>query len=161
MTYRWQRKFWRRPVRIFRESTRVGGLDYPSAFSSRATGRLDEKEFSFERKGFWKSTVFITDDEDQVSEVHLGTWGAGGSLGGLLRWSANLWNSQWQWTNNAGDPVVTAANDNLLGTRGTIALADEPMDADPRMLALAGLYVNTYFVEAGALLIMIFLIWWA
>lgn len=161
MTYRWQRKFWRRPVRIFREGTRVGGLTYPSAFSSRATGRLDEKEFSFERKGFWKSAVFITDDEGQVSEVHLGTWGAGGSLAGLLRWSANLWNSQWQWTNNAREPVVTAASDNLIGTRGTLTIVDEATVVDPRMLALAGLYVNTYFVEAGALLIVIFLIWWA
>jgi hypothetical protein len=45
VTYQWRRTFWRRPVRIIREGTRVGGLTYHSAFSSRATGRLDEQEF--------------------------------------------------------------------------------------------------------------------
>lgn len=83
----------------------------------------------------------------------------GSSLAGLFRWSAKLWNSKWKWTNNAGDPVVTAASDNLIGTRGTITMADEPLEVDPRMLALAGLYVNSYFVEAGTLLIAIFFIW--
>lgn len=38
-------------------------------------------------------------------------------------------------------------------------MADEPLEVDPRMLALAGLYVNSYFVEAGTLLIAIFFIW--
>lgn len=158
MVYQWQKGFWSRPSRIIHNGAEVGRLAYDSAFGFRATGELDGRTFRFRTTGRWKSAVLITDDDDHTHEVRLGIWRWVGRLGGGLEWSTNFWNSKWEWKDHTGDPVVRAANDNLSGTRGTITLSGDGTAVDLRMLALAGLYVDTYMTEAAALVIVILLV---
>jgi hypothetical protein len=158
MTYQWEKGFWTRPVRIFRDGNEVGRLFYDSGFTSHATGEIDGGVFRFQTKGLWKPTVIITDENERTYEVELGTWRSRGRTAPGLEWSTNVWNSRWRWTNDAGDLVLSSATGNLRGTQGTIPIADDGTPANPGMLMLTGMYVHAYFMAATTLLIVILVV---
>jgi hypothetical protein len=158
MIYQWEKGFWTRPVRVFRDGNEVGRLVYDSGFSSRATGEIGGSVFRFRTEGLLKPTVIITDENERTCKVELGTWRSRGRTAAGLEWSTNLWNSRWRWTNDAGSLLLSSATGNLRATEGTVTIADDGTPADPEMLMLTGMYVHTYFMAATTLLIVILVV---
>jgi len=84
--------------------------------SSLATGKTADERWTFKREGFWHARVTVrVPGSDANLAVFDPSWTRGGSLelepGRTLRFvAANFWRSQWDWVDEASQPLVHFKN---------------------------------------------------
>jgi hypothetical protein len=90
----------------------IGTLAFRSAFGTFATAKNPAGCWTMKRVGFLKTRVEIRpcDSETAVGTFHTNTWIGGGTLmlpdGRELRADTNLWQSRYEFSNAAEQPLV-------------------------------------------------------
>jgi hypothetical protein len=90
----------------------VATLRFRSALGSFATAETAEGSWTFKRVGFWspRVTVCVAGTDREIASFRNNTWTGGGTLelsgGRALRASTNLWMSNYDFRNEADEPLV-------------------------------------------------------
>lgn len=109
---------WTQPRALKREfelkdgSETVAQLHFRSSLGSFATAEAAGASWTFKRVGFWQTRVTIcpAGSESEIASFRNNTWNAGGTLeladGRQFRANTNFWMSSYEFTNEAGEPLV-------------------------------------------------------
>lgn len=134
----------------------VGTLKFDRA--SLASGETAGQQWTFKREGFWHPQVTIrVPGSDANIAVFKPAWTGGGALelpqGRLLRFgAANFWHSQWDWSDQAGSPLVHfKSHAGLLKMEGQVDV--EPgaaAAAELPLLVVLGWYLLILFARDSA-----------
>jgi hypothetical protein len=134
----------------------IGTLKFERA--SLASGETAGQQWTFKREGFWHPQVTIrVRNSDANVAVFKPAWTGGGTLevpqGRLLRFgAANFWHSQWDWSDQAGSPLVHfKSHAGLLKMEGQVDV--EPAAAaaaELSLLVVLGWYLLILFARDSA-----------
>ena len=136
---------------------RLATLKFRSMWGTFATGETGEGTWTFKRVGFFQNRVTIrTPSSDAELGVFVNDWKMGGTLtlpdGRQYRGNTNFWMTQFAFTNEAGQPLVSYRR--IGGLSLSAAVEVEPAGAALRelpWLILLGWYVAAMMHQDAAI----------
>jgi len=119
-------------------------LQFRSAWGTFATARSADGCWTFKRIGFWqtRATIRACDCEDEIASFKNNTWSGGGTLefpdGRQYPANTNFWQTQYEFTTAAGEPLIHFRNRGLFGSSSEVTILPlaKEMPELPWMVAL-------------------------
>jgi hypothetical protein len=114
--------------------TLVAALRFRSIFGTFATGQSAEGCWTFKRVGFWQTRVTIRpcDSQEEIATFKNATWSGGGTLlfpdGRQYPANTNFWQTQYQFTTEAGDALIHYRNRGLLSSSAEVTISPNARD---------------------------------
>lgn len=142
----WKKGFFSNTFQLFENGISIGSLSF-AVWTNKAIGVLNDKEFEFKTKGFFKPETTIIDIKTGtiIGNINYNTWKTKAAItladGKVCDWRyANLWHTKWVLNQN-----LYCINYRSSSIKGEIIthLPDE-------VLILSGLFISNYFSRAHA-----------
>jgi hypothetical protein len=137
----WKKGVFSNLYKIYSNGEQIGNLKDKSFFQS-GIGVLDNKEYLFQTKGFFKQMTQIIDTAENktVGEITYNNWMTKATItinGKTINWKYdNLWNTKWSIFNSEGIKIQYSGS----STGGQIET-----NLDDALLLLTGLFVTNYY----------------
>jgi hypothetical protein len=136
----------------------VATLRFRSALGSFATAESGDGCWTFKRVGFWQTrvTVRACDGDRDLAHFRNDTWSGGGTLeladGRRFRATTNLWQTDYRFVGDLGQPLVRFALSGALRLRAEVTLSAEGAHRPALpLLVLLGWYLAVMMhQDAGA-----------
>ncbi|MGE5293968.1 MAG: hypothetical protein ACM3VT_04005 [Solirubrobacterales bacterium] len=106
----------------------VAVLRFRSAWGTFATAESGDGCWTFKRVGFWqtRATIRACDSEEEIATFKNNTWTAGGTLvfpdGRQYPANTNFWQTQYEFTTEAGEPLIHFRNRGLFGNSAEVTI---------------------------------------
>jgi len=143
---KWKKGFFSSTFQLFENGILIGSLGF-AVWSNKATGILNDKEFEFKTKGFFKPETTITDIKTGtiIGKINYNSWKTKATItltdGKVCNWQySNLWHTKW------------ALNQNLyfINYRSSSIKGEIVSHLPDEVLILSGLFISNYFSRANA-----------
>lgn len=153
---RWAKGFFSSLYKIYSNGEQIGSLK-DKAFSQSAVGKLNNKEYLFQTKGFFnqKTQIIDTSVNKTMGEIKYNNWMTKATItinNKTINWKYdNMWNTKWSVFNSEEINIKYSGN----STGGQI-----DSNTDDELLLLSGLFITNYYwqITIGILVIMIIVI---
>jgi hypothetical protein len=149
----WEKGIFSTLYKIYSNGEQVGSLKNKS-FSLSGIGVLDNKEYLFQTKGFFKQKTEIVDAAGNrtIGEINYNNWMTKATItinDKTINWKYdNIWNTKWRVFNSEGIDIKYSG----LSTGGQIE-----SNINDALLLLSGLFVTNYYWQITiAILVAIF-----
>ena len=150
----WEKKIFPNLYRIYENRKQIGQLkDKP--FSQTAKAQLNDQQYSFRTKGFFKQRTEIRDNSGNrvLGEINYSQWKTKATISldnEVIHWKYdNSWNTSWSVYDEKGIKIKykgSFSNGNIQGS------------TNDALLLLCGLYITNYYWQTSiAVLIIIFM----
>lgn len=153
----WKKGVFSNLYKIYSNGEQIGNLKDKS-FSQSCVGVLDNKEYIFQTKGFFKQKTQIFDaaENKTVGEINYNDWMTKATItinDKTINWKYdNLWNTKWSIFNSEGINIKYSGS----STGGQIET-----NIDDALLLLSGLFVTNYYWQMTiAILVAVFIPIW-
>lgn len=153
----WKKGVFSNLYKIYSNGKQIGNLKDKS-FSQSSIGVLDNKEYLFQTKGFFKQKTKIIDTTENktVGEINYNNWMTKVTItinDKTINWKYdNLWNTKWSISNSEGINIKYSGS----STGGQIET-----NIDDAVLLLSGLFVTSYYWQMTiAILVAVFIPIW-
>ncbi|SRR6056297_17229 len=138
---KWEKGVFSNLYKIYSNGEQIGNLKDKS-FSQSGIGVLDNKEYLFKTKGFFKQKTQIIDTAEKkvVGEINYSNWMTKATItinDKTVNWKYdNVWNTKWSVFNSEGINIEYSGS----STGGQIET-----NIDDALLLLSGLFVTNYY----------------
>lgn len=153
----WKKGVFSNLYKIYSNGEQIGNLE-DKLFSQSGIGVLDNKEYLFQTKGFFKQKTQIIDTAENktVGEINYNNWMTKATItinDKTINWKYdNLWNTKWSIFNSEGINIKYSGS----STGGQI-----DSNIDDALLLLSGLFVTNYYWQMTIfILIIVFVSIW-
>ncbi len=139
----WKKGVFSNLYKIYSNGEQIGNLRDKS-FSQSGIGVLDNKEYLFQTKGFFKQKTQIIDTADNkiVGEINYNKWMTKATItidDKTINWKyVNLWATKWIIFNSEGINIKYS---------GSSSGGQIDSNVDDSLLLLSGLFVTNYYWE--------------
>lgn len=136
--------------------TTVGTLQYESAFCKNAIGFINQDQWKFIRKGFWKRDLEISAQQSPYTKTNIKLgWGSKLSLRGpdnnMYHFkSVGWWGKKWIWSDAAGNPLMEIKSNYFSRNRRGVVTNHQPWSPLLSWLLLVGWFQLVLWEEQAA-----------
>jgi len=137
----WKKGFFSNLYKIYSNGKQIGNLKDKS-FSQSRIGVLDNKEYLFQAKGFFKQKTKIIDTTENktVGEINYNNWISKATItinDKTINWKYdNLWNTKWS---------IFSSEEFNIKYSGSSTGGQIETNIDDAVLLLSGLFVRNYY----------------
>ena len=106
----------------------VAALAFRSVWGTLATAQSGDGCWTFKRVGFWqtRATIRPCDSDEEIAAFRNNTWSGGGTLlfpdGRQYPANTNFWQTQYEFTTEAGDSLIHYRNRGLFGSSAEVTI---------------------------------------
>jgi hypothetical protein len=131
-------------------------IQYQSAFCKNAIGFINEKEWKFIRRGFWKIELEITGQQSPYTKTHIKFgWSSKMSLrapdNNMYHFKAvGFWRKRWIWYDAAGQQLMEIKSNGFSRSRRGIVTLNQPWNPTLAWLLMVGWFQLVIWEEQTA-----------
>jgi hypothetical protein len=150
----WTKGFFSDTYNLFSENLQIGSLK-EKPFSQTSIAAINNKEYIFKTKGFFKQQTSITDSLNNllIGDITYNSFSNKAVInvnGKTLEWKYdNFWNTKWSLSDSAGTKV---------SFRGSTSKGQVESNTEDDLMILAGLFISNYYWQMTAVILLVILI---